>query len=60
MIADGADSGNPARSPAPETPDANASAAPVGLYQIDDNAWLLKYGPIPLGAPKGRDTWQRA
>ena len=33
---------------------------PIGLYQIDDNAWHLKYGPILLGTLKGRDQWRRA
>ena len=29
---------------------------PDGLNQIDDNAWLLKYGPILLGTLKARST----
>jgi transposase InsO family protein len=33
---------------------------PVGLHQIDDNAWFIKYGPILLGTLKGRDRWRRA
>ena len=33
---------------------------PVGLHRIDDDSWLVKYGPILLGTLKGRDRWQRA
>ena len=33
---------------------------PVGLHLIDDDAWLVKYGPILLGTLKGRDKWRRA
>ena len=32
---------------------------PVGLHLIDDDVWLIKYGPILLGTLKGRDKWQR-
>ncbi len=33
---------------------------PVGLYEIDEDVWLIKYGPILLGTLKGRDRWKRA
>ncbi len=33
---------------------------PVGLHQIDDNRWLVKFGPILLGTLQGRDQWRRA
>ena len=33
---------------------------PVGLHRIDDESWLVKYGPILLGTLRGRDRWRKA
>jgi putative transposase len=32
---------------------------PVGLFAVGANTWLVKYGPIVLGAMKGRDHFVR-
>lgn len=33
---------------------------PVGLYEIAEDTWQIKYGSILLGILKGRDKWKRA
>jgi len=33
---------------------------PVGLYEIAEDTWQVKYGPIPLVIIKGRDKWKRS
>ena len=32
---------------------------PVGLLEIDEELWQVKYGPILLGTLKGRNQWRR-
>ena len=32
---------------------------PVGLYEIADDTWQVKYGPIPLVIIKGRAKWKK-
>lgn len=33
---------------------------PVGLFRIDEDVWLIKYGPLLLGTLEGRDHWRKA
>lgn len=35
------------------------SGEPVGLYEIGNDAWLMKYGPVVLGVLKGREGFVR-
>lgn len=32
---------------------------PVGLHDIAEETWLVKYGPIPLVIIKGRAKWKK-
>ena len=36
------------------------SGEPVGLHQVDEALWQVKYGPVLLGTLRGRGQWQRA